>query len=927
MNFSLKALVLPIAFIVSCLTFAQNTISGTVLDEEGNALYGASVVLKGTSDGIVADENGNFSLQTNAQLPIEVEISFVGFETLTYSYSSFDAQTFRLNFGNRFDEIIVSASRKAEKLQEAPAAVSVLSAAQVSKSGGSISPIRALINTPGVELQQQTGQRIKVSLRGASRIFSTNVFPMLDYRSLISPGLEFFDSQNSPLHTIDLERVEVVLGPGSALYGPDVTTGVIHFISKDPFKHPGTTVELIYGSRANKKIGIRHARKNDNETIGYKFNFRYQEGRDFTLDPNDAQDKTILDGFKTAIKRANITPEGNTDTRSSGTTLFTVPQLQNEDFWTSATSAYFYFRPKNGPEIVTSGGWNAGNAIYYNDLGEGQSQSNEYWGQARLNYKGWFAQTYFIQNDGGSDSRPSYLHQTGFITPLERTHQEAQLQYSFDFNQFFDSEWSAGIDYRNTTANTQNHVYGRHENNDDYNILGGYVQAKLKFGSKLDLFLAGRYDGYNFTDEKTFSPRAAFVYKASDKHNFRLSYNRAANPIVASDIYFDLPTQSFDAAGFDVWVLGAQNPYTFGSDPSIDWLIPGVPNTPLSAGFPLAAAFAAVNTDVVAGISAALGANPSLAPLLPLIQSVLTNPAITPQGFAAVETVDLSGDPFDVKGGQGNLLSFIDAYEIGYKGVVGDRFSFGVDVYHYRRKGGATFQQISPLANIQNLGSSLGQGVRANAEPALTQGLIGIGLDAATAAATAQALGPAIEGAYSNGGDGFVAALAAAGLPFHAIIPTVENTGTGNTRLTLGYLSNDPNVVSEDWGAEFNFKFFLTDKLTTRGNYTWFRLDPENPDGQSFPNNKVRFGIDYDTNSKFYGTINYQWDQSFTSNNATFPGEIDEKSLFDITLGYDLIENLKLELSGINVFNNEFRALPGFPKIGRTITARILVDF
>jgi outer membrane receptor for ferrienterochelin and colicins len=377
MNFSLKALVLPIAFIVSCLTFAQNTISGTVLDEEGNALYGASVVLKGTSDGIVADENGNFSLQTNAQLPIEVEISFVGFETLTYSYSSFDAQTFRLNFGNRFDEIIVSASRKAEKLQEAPAAVSVLSAAQVSKSGGSISPIRALINTPGVELQQQTGQRIKVSLRGASGIFSTNVFPMLDYRSLISPGLEFFDSQNSPLHTIDLERVEVVLGPGSALYGPDVTTGVIHFISKDPFKHPGTTVELIYGSRANKKIGIRHARKNDNETIGYKFNFRYQEGRDFTLDPNDAQDKTILDGFKTAIKRANITPEGNTDTRSSGTTLFTVPQLQNEDFWTSTTSAYFYFRPKNGPEIVTSGGWNAGNAIYYNDLGEGQSQSNE----------------------------------------------------------------------------------------------------------------------------------------------------------------------------------------------------------------------------------------------------------------------------------------------------------------------------------------------------------------------------------------------------------------------------------------------------------------------------------------------------------------------------------------------------------------------
>lgn len=164
-------------------------------------------------------------------------------------------------------------------------------------------------------------------------------------------------------------------------------------------------------------------------------------------------------------------------------------------------------------------------------------------------------------------------------------------------------------------------------------------------------------------------------------------------------------------------------------------------------------------------------------------------------------------------------------------------------------------------------------------------------------------------------------------MPFHGIIPTIENTGTGLTRLTLGYLSNDPNVVSEDWGAEFNFKFFLTDKLTTRGNYTWFRLDPDNPDGRSFPNNKVRFGIDYDTKSGFYGTVNYQWDQSFMSNNATFPGQVDEKSLFDVTLGYDLNENLKLELAGINVFDNKFRALPSFPQIGRSITGRLVVNF
>jgi outer membrane receptor for ferrienterochelin and colicins len=314
---------------IPLFTFAQNTFTGTVLDDEGQPLYGATVIIKDSNNGTVTDAQGQFTLNIQRSFPIPIEVSFVGFDNRTFTVENNQPKEYQLSFSNRFDEIIVSASRKAEKLQEAPAAVSVISAAQVSKSGGSISPIRALINSPGVELQQQTGQRIKVSLRGASGIFSTSVFPMLDYRSLISPGLEFFDSQNSPLNTIDLERVEVVLGPGSALYGPDVTTGVIHFISKDPFKYPGTTVELIYGNRATKKIGIRHAGKNEKETFGYKYNFRYQEGKDFTLDPNNTEDSQILTEFKTSINRATISAEGNVDTTSPGTTLFNVPQRQN----------------------------------------------------------------------------------------------------------------------------------------------------------------------------------------------------------------------------------------------------------------------------------------------------------------------------------------------------------------------------------------------------------------------------------------------------------------------------------------------------------------------------------------------------------------------------------------------------------------------
>ena len=468
--------------------FSQTTVQGKILDEQGEGLLGANIIINGTSQGTVSDQNGNFNLTTSKDIPFEIEVSFIGFESQNITVNTQQLGAITLAVENSFDEVIISASRRAKKLQEAPSAVSVITAKQVTESGGSLSPLRALINTPGVELQQQTGQRVNIALRGSSGVFSTSVFPMLDYRSLISPGLEFFDSQNSPINQIDVERVEVVLGPSSALYGPDVTSGVVHFISKDPFKHPGTTAELIYGERNTFKVAVRHGGHNTNETFGYKINARYGSGNDFTLDPDDPEDQAVLSNLRTAISRASITNTGNVNTDESGTKLFDITQTQIPGYWSAAANASLYFRPKNGMEVVTAGGWNAGKAIFYNDLGEVQAYGNEYWGQARFKYKGWFAQTYYIKNDGGDDSNPNYLNRTGLIVPLERSHYEAQIQYNFNVPTLSNSEWTVGLDYRDAKADTENHVYGRNEDNDDYMLYGAYAQAKFKLEPKLDLF-------------------------------------------------------------------------------------------------------------------------------------------------------------------------------------------------------------------------------------------------------------------------------------------------------------------------------------------------------------------------------------------------------------------------------------------------------
>lgn len=167
--------------------------------------------------------------------------------------------------------------------------------------------------------------------------------------------------------------------------------------------------------------------------------------------------------------------------------------------------------------------------------------------------------------------------------------------------------------------------------------------------------------------------------------------------------------------------------------------------------------------------------------------------------------------------------------------------------------------------------------------------------------------------------------LAQAGLPFHGIVQINENSAAV-PRLTLGYLSIDDTVVNEDWGAEFNFKFFATESLVVQGNYTWFALDNNNPGDAAFPTHKIRLGLNYDPKTSFDASLNYQWDDGFKSNSPVFPGTVPAKNLVDITLGLKLNESLRFELAAINLLNNRFRALPTFPRLGRTVTGRLVMN-
>ena len=84
--------------------------------------------------------------------------------------------------------------------------------------------------------------------------------------------------------------------------------------------------------------------------------------------------------------------------------------------------------------------------------------------------------------------------------------------------------------------------------------------------------------------------------------------------------------------------------------------------------------------------------------------------------------------------------------------------------------------------------------------------------------------------------------------------------------------------------------------------------------------------MSYGADVGWNGTLAYQWDQEYRSNNATFPGKIDARSLVDLSVGYGLTNGLNVGLSATNLFDNKFRTLPGFPEIGRRVIARLTYD-
>ena len=219
---------------------AQGGLAGKVEDEAGQALVGANVAVKGlgTSGGKGAstDGKGKYQLEGLALGTYVATASYVGHQALSQQVEVQAGPPVRLDFVLKsasilLEQSVISASRSREKVLEAPASVAVVETPEI-RDHPVLSVSEHIKNVPGVDFARTGLVQSSAVVRGFNNAFSGALMVLSDNRLAHVPSLRLNAYNFIPVVNDDIERIEVVLGPGSALYGPNSGNGVMHIITR-----------------------------------------------------------------------------------------------------------------------------------------------------------------------------------------------------------------------------------------------------------------------------------------------------------------------------------------------------------------------------------------------------------------------------------------------------------------------------------------------------------------------------------------------------------------------------------------------------------------------------------------------------------------------------------------------------------------------
>ena len=151
---------------------------------------------------------------------------------------------------------ITSVSRKSQSLADVPAAAFVITAEDIRRSGAQSLP-DVLRMAPGVEVAQLDNGRHAVSVRGFNGRFANKLQVLVDGRSLYHPMFAGVMWELDPIPLEDIERIEIIRGPGAVMWGVNAVNGLINIISRPTSTQAGGAVSVTAGTQGTGSVYAR----------------------------------------------------------------------------------------------------------------------------------------------------------------------------------------------------------------------------------------------------------------------------------------------------------------------------------------------------------------------------------------------------------------------------------------------------------------------------------------------------------------------------------------------------------------------------------------------------------------------------------------------------------------------------------------------
>jgi iron complex outermembrane receptor protein len=537
--------------------------------------------------------------------------------------------------------VVVSVSRTTQKALDAPSAVTVVDRQTVAERPA-LTPADHVFGQAGVDVAQTGLTQHEIVSRGFSNAASGQLLVLTDNRYAAVPSLRINLYNFIPATNDDVERIELVRGPGSALYGPNAAQGVLHVITRSPFESEGTSLSIGGGERSLVTAAGRHA-STFGQRLGIKVSAQYLRGTDWAytdLEESVARDPTVE--------------------RASG-------------------EVQVHWRPGFATTVRVSAGLNhAIRNVDITAIGAAQVRCWQYrFAQAQVTSGRLFAQVFMNQSDAGS----TVLLRTGQPIVDESRMIVGQMQYAMTFGRV---NVTSGVDLQRTEPRTGGTITGRNEDDDIADEVGAYLQSATALTERIDLVTAARIDYHNRLPDPVFSPRAAIVIRPATDHTVRLTYNRAFATPSTNDLFLDLVAGSLPfGLPFDLRVYGVPaTGFHFRRDCD-GGLCMRSPFTPAALGGP--ETYIATDATLLwdglldslgaSGLLAAIGAQDLVNVPAPTSAQVSTNvlllDGLTGNATPVTALVDLP----PLKSVTTNTI------ELGYRGIVSRRLLVGVDVW------------------------------------------------------------------------------------------------------------------------------------------------------------------------------------------------------------------------------------------------------